>query len=284
MKPGERIKKFRDVKGLSQVEFSEALGISQSYLAQIELGVRQPSREFLKKLNKVFNVPSDYILYSGTAAQWDKIEAKLKSKGLTDDEIREIQPDYLVALVLGGREEWERGHKSGLVVHVPEGDLGSPPIADKKLLDNVREILEIGDEITVEALNASIKAFLQGSRKAREKRAHPRITLNVPIDFEIIDTVGARSGVTIDASQMGLLIQSSHDMPVGSRIHLTVSIPGKAGRDTFRASAEIMWKDKRRLDDGEAFQYGVKFLEVLDEGHGKLESLFKKETGDGHLA
>jgi transcriptional regulator with XRE-family HTH domain len=279
MKPGERIKKFRDAKGLTQEEFSEALGISQSYLAQIETGIRQPSREFLKKLNKVFKVPSDYILYSGTAAQWDKIEAKLKSKGLTDDEIREIQPDYLVALVLGGREEWERGHRSGLVAHDPEGEYGGPPIANKKLLDDVTEILEIGDEITVEALIANVKAFLRASRKTREKRAHPRITLNVPIDFEIIDTAGVRSGITIDASQMGLLIQSSHDMPVGSRIHLTVSIPGKAGRDTFRASAEIMWKDKRRLDDNEAFQYGVKFLEVLDEGHGKLERLFRKDAG-----
>ncbi len=279
MEPGERIKKFRDAKGLTQIEFSEALGISQSFLAQIESGVRQPSREFLKKLNKAFNVPSDYILYSGTAAQWDKIEAKLKSKGLTDDEIREIQPDYLVALVLAGREEWERGHRSALTVNEPEGDYQTTPLVDKKLLENVKEILEGGNLVMIDALKANIKAFLLASRMTADKRTYQRILLSVPVDFEIIDTAGARSGMTIDASQMGLLIQSSHDMPVGSRIHLTISLPGKSGRDTFRATAEIMWKDKRRLDDNEAYQYGVRFLEVLNEGHSKLESLFRKETG-----
>jgi hypothetical protein len=37
-----------------------------------------------------------------------------------------------------------------------------------------------------------------------------------------------------------------------------------------------MWKDKRRLEDAEQFHYGVKLIEVLDEGHAKLESLLRE--------
>jgi len=40
------------------------MGYSQRYLSSIETGETEPSREFLKKLNKVFGISSDYILYS----------------------------------------------------------------------------------------------------------------------------------------------------------------------------------------------------------------------------
>jgi hypothetical protein len=64
-------------------------------------------------------------------------------------------------------------------------------------------------------------------------------------------------------------------MPVGEKVNLKISLPKNTGSEDFRAKAEIMWKDKRRLDDTEQFQYGVKLIEVLNEGHAKLESLFR---------
>ena len=64
-------------------------------------------------------------------------------------------------------------------------------------------------------------------------------------------------------------------MPVGDKINLKISLPENAGSEGFRAKAEIMWKDKRRLDDAEQFQYGVKLIEVLNEEHAKLESLLR---------
>jgi hypothetical protein len=64
-------------------------------------------------------------------------------------------------------------------------------------------------------------------------------------------------------------------MPIGEKINLKISLPKNAGSEGFRAKAEIMWKDKRRLDDAEQFHYGVKLIEVLNEGHAKLESLFR---------
>ena len=64
-------------------------------------------------------------------------------------------------------------------------------------------------------------------------------------------------------------------MPVGEKINLKISLPENASSEGFRAKAEIMWKNKRRLEDAEHFQYGVKLIEVLDEGHAKLESLLR---------
>jgi transcriptional regulator with XRE-family HTH domain len=63
MEAGKRIREFRKSRGLTQIEFSKEIGYSPGYLAEIELGVKDPSREFLKRLNEVFGISSDYILY-----------------------------------------------------------------------------------------------------------------------------------------------------------------------------------------------------------------------------
>jgi hypothetical protein len=47
------------------------------------------------------------------------------------------------------------------------------------------------------------------------------------------------------------------------------------GEIILLVTAEIMWKDKGGLAEAEQFQYGVKLIEVLNEGHAKLEWLLR---------
>lgn len=47
---GDRIKQARELKGLSQTELAEGVGLSQSLVAQIESGTKEPSEEFLAAL------------------------------------------------------------------------------------------------------------------------------------------------------------------------------------------------------------------------------------------
>ena len=119
MKPGERIKYFRKNKGLTQKEFANKLGYSDAFLSDIERGKVEPSREFLKKMKVIFDIPSDYILY-GSGTQWEEIKKKLSG-----------------------------------------GKYGTLPTSTRKLLDNVLEILESGNEVITDALMTNIKAFLK---------------------------------------------------------------------------------------------------------------------------
>ena len=43
---GRRIKAYRKLKGYTQVEFSDALGVSLSIVGEIERGKRKPTKEF----------------------------------------------------------------------------------------------------------------------------------------------------------------------------------------------------------------------------------------------
>ena len=110
---------------------------------------------------KIFGISSDYILYSGTFAKWEKIEKKLKDVGVPEETIQEIHPDYLGGLVRAGQEDWQRGYRHGLTVHEPEIKYQILPTATKKIIDNVVKILESGNETMIDALKANVKAFLE---------------------------------------------------------------------------------------------------------------------------
>lgn len=62
MNIGSAIKKIRTDQGLSQGEFADKCGISQTSISLIENGVKRPNPGSLKKICKVLNVPES-ILY-----------------------------------------------------------------------------------------------------------------------------------------------------------------------------------------------------------------------------
>lgn len=127
MKIGERIKDFRQKKGLNQRKFAERLGFSYGYIADLERGRQKPSREVLERLTEVYAISSDYVLY-------------------------------------GSEEE----QKKYLMVKEAEGQYEILPTSTKKLLGNVKEILESGNEVMIDALKANIKAFLVSVRSKKE--------------------------------------------------------------------------------------------------------------------
>ncbi|KKR17153.1 MAG: Transcriptional regulator, XRE family [Candidatus Levybacteria bacterium GW2011_GWC1_40_19] len=59
---GQRVKKMRKPKKLSQVDLAVAIGLSPSYIGAIEQGTRRPSLKTLKKLAKILGVKSSDLL------------------------------------------------------------------------------------------------------------------------------------------------------------------------------------------------------------------------------
>lgn len=59
---GDRIKKERIAKSITQKELSKLLDVSPSTIGMYEQNRRQPDSETLKKLANFFNVSTDYLL------------------------------------------------------------------------------------------------------------------------------------------------------------------------------------------------------------------------------
>ena len=59
---GEKLKQLRLEKGLTQRQVAEVLGLTVKGYNFYELNLREPPIDTLKKLCKLFNVTSDYLI------------------------------------------------------------------------------------------------------------------------------------------------------------------------------------------------------------------------------
>lgn len=62
MNLGERIARLRKMKGLSQDELADLLGVSRGAISMYEINKREPDYETLEKLATFFGVSTDYLL------------------------------------------------------------------------------------------------------------------------------------------------------------------------------------------------------------------------------
>lgn len=61
---GARIKEQREIKGISQKDLAEAIGVKQHTISQYENNIKRPSYEVLLLLVKFFDVTAGQLLGS----------------------------------------------------------------------------------------------------------------------------------------------------------------------------------------------------------------------------
>lgn len=66
-----RIKRLRSDKNLSQQDFADMMGVSRSYLANIETGAKEPSFAFASSLMETFGVEPNWFFHGVEAAKND---------------------------------------------------------------------------------------------------------------------------------------------------------------------------------------------------------------------
>lgn len=59
----QALKKIREFHNMKQYELANTIGISNSYLSEIESGKKSPSLELLKKYSEVFDIPVSSLIY-----------------------------------------------------------------------------------------------------------------------------------------------------------------------------------------------------------------------------
>ena len=61
-KLGEKLHTLRARQGLTTRQLAPQLGVSDSYITQIELGKKTPSAKLMLKISLFFNVPLDRLM------------------------------------------------------------------------------------------------------------------------------------------------------------------------------------------------------------------------------
>ena len=80
----QTLKLLRRYQGLNQATLAEKLGISRSYISEIESGKRTPSTDLLGRYAEVFNIPLSSLVFFAEALQdQENISGRLeKAKGV----------------------------------------------------------------------------------------------------------------------------------------------------------------------------------------------------------
>jgi hypothetical protein len=106
----------------------------------------------------------------------------------------------------------------------------------------------------------------------KDRRRYPRVYMDLPLEYRMKYAPFARGGIVIDASETGFLIYSTEAIPVGTKLKVAVLYPKQYELAFFEVSAEIIWK-KVVTKQEEGYQYGLKFIQILEEDYLKLREL-----------
>jgi PilZ domain len=117
------------------------------------------------------------------------------------------------------------------------------------------------------------KIQMKRERMMRERRRFPRLLLDLPLEYRVLNVPYAHGGLVVNASEVGLLIQSIKNIPVGERLVTLVLFPKGFELASLEVLTEVVWKDIHRKDDWEGFHYGLNFVRILDEDREKLKQL-----------
>ena len=106
----------------------------------------------------------------------------------------------------------------------------------------------------------------------KERRQYPRVSMELPLDYLVKFDPRVRGGIVVDASETGLLIYSTQNIPIGTKLRIAVLFPMEYELTNFEVFAEVIWKkDVEKQEEG--YLYGIKFIHILQEDYKKLRQL-----------
>jgi c-di-GMP-binding flagellar brake protein YcgR len=108
-----------------------------------------------------------------------------------------------------------------------------------------------------------------------ERRRHPRISVDLPIEYSRIDNVpGPQNGRAVNASEGGLLVYLPELVQVGQMLQIMIyfSIPKIQRVDLV---AEVVWIDIPFGPKPPEYRAGLRFSEISQEDQERLANFLK---------
>jgi len=107
----------------------------------------------------------------------------------------------------------------------------------------------------------------------QDRRKHFRVALDLPLEYRVTNIPNAHGALIVNGSEMGLLIESVKNMPVGTNLNIAVLFPKGYELANFDVTAQIVWKELCWREDWEGYQYGLKFVSIRAYDQWKLRQL-----------
>ena len=122
------------------------------------------------------------------------------------------------------------------------------------------------------------------SKVSTDRRTSPRVWMYLPLEYQLKHALRACGGIVVDASETGFHISSTENIPIGTILKIDVLFPKKYELANFEVLAEIVWKKVSVDMRGKGFQYGLRFVQILEEDCRKLKELLSDRSASEDLA
>jgi c-di-GMP-binding flagellar brake protein YcgR len=107
-----------------------------------------------------------------------------------------------------------------------------------------------------------------------ERRKHPRVSVDLPVEYWQINNCKSRPSRTLNVSEGGLLFYLSESMEVGQNLRLNLFIDSGHDLNSIEAIVQVVWKDIHLGKDGD-YRTGVKFVDISAADVDKLKNFLK---------
>jgi c-di-GMP-binding flagellar brake protein YcgR len=110
----------------------------------------------------------------------------------------------------------------------------------------------------------------------KDRRKYPRVRMDLPLEYRAKVDANAQGAILIDASEGGFRVYSIEDIPIGTKLEITVLFPKEYELAIFEVFAETIRKEfvpEREDWHQEGYHYGLKFIQILEEDYWTLRGL-----------
>lgn len=110
----------------------------------------------------------------------------------------------------------------------------------------------------------------------KEKRRHPRLFVELPLDYFRKGKKADFGGIVKNASEGGILVYLPEKMEVGEMLKVEIYFPKGLELQTIQGLAKIVWADLASKETWREHRYGLKFNSLPKGTIQRLRNLLRE--------
>jgi c-di-GMP-binding flagellar brake protein YcgR len=108
-----------------------------------------------------------------------------------------------------------------------------------------------------------------------EKRRHPRFSIDLPIEYQLIPSDINLTGRALNASEGGMLVYLPQQIEIGQHLRIKLFFASGSHLNSIEVVAEVVWMDIHLGKEWGDYRCGVKFDDISPDDLNKLKNFLR---------
>jgi c-di-GMP-binding flagellar brake protein YcgR len=109
-----------------------------------------------------------------------------------------------------------------------------------------------------------------------ERRKHPRVRIELPLDYSLVDSEETNKGIIAGISEGGLLVYLPEALNSDTLLRIQILFVKGKELNLIKAIVKIVWSDLAARVISEENRYGLEFQSFIEGDLQKLKAILKE--------